>query len=91
MADPIQTGDIDDWDAMIDINVKGLLYVSKAIIPQMIERKSGHIINLVYWPRSLSKRKCILCIKTRCRCIKPRNAYRSESFWIRVGAIHPVW
>jgi NADP-dependent 3-hydroxy acid dehydrogenase YdfG len=31
---------------MIDINVKGLLYVSKAIIPQMIERKSGHIINI---------------------------------------------
>jgi NADP-dependent 3-hydroxy acid dehydrogenase YdfG len=43
--DPIQTGDVDDWDAMIDINVKGLLYVSKAIIPQMIE-KSGHIINI---------------------------------------------
>jgi NADP-dependent 3-hydroxy acid dehydrogenase YdfG len=44
--DPIQNGDLDDWDAMIDINVKGLLYVSKAIIPQMIERKSGHIINI---------------------------------------------
>jgi NADP-dependent 3-hydroxy acid dehydrogenase YdfG len=35
--DPIQNGDLDDWDAMIDINVKGLLYVSKAIIPQMIK------------------------------------------------------
>jgi NADP-dependent 3-hydroxy acid dehydrogenase YdfG len=44
--DPIQTGDLDDWDAMMDINVKGLLYVSKAIIPQMTERKSGHIINI---------------------------------------------
>lgn len=44
--DPIQTGDLDDWDAMIDINVKGLLYMSKAIIPQMTERKSGHIINI---------------------------------------------
>jgi len=44
--DPIQSGDIDDWDAMIDINVKGLLYVSKAIIPQMTKRKSGHIINI---------------------------------------------
>lgn len=44
--DPIQSGNIDDWDAMIDINVKGLLYVSKAIIPQMVERKSGHIINI---------------------------------------------
>ncbi|WP_298341056.1 SDR family NAD(P)-dependent oxidoreductase [uncultured Algibacter sp.] len=44
--DPIQTGSIDDWDAMMDINVKGLLYVSKAVIPQMTERKSGHIINI---------------------------------------------
>ena len=44
--DPIQTGNVDDWDAMIDINVKGLLYVSKAIIPGMTERNSGHIINI---------------------------------------------
>lgn len=44
--DAFQDGDIDDWDAMIDINVKGLLYVSKAIIPEMVERKSGHIINI---------------------------------------------
>lgn len=44
--DPIQTGSLDDWDAMMDINVKGLLYVSKAVIPQMTERNSGHIINI---------------------------------------------
>lgn len=44
--DTIQDGNIDDWDAMLDINVKGLLYVSKAIIPQMVARKSGHIINI---------------------------------------------
>ena len=44
--DPIQDGNLDDWDAMIDINVKGLLYVSKAIVPQMIARKQGHIINI---------------------------------------------
>jgi NADP-dependent 3-hydroxy acid dehydrogenase YdfG len=44
--DPIQNGSIDDWDAMMDINVKGLLYVSKAVIPQMTARKSGHIINI---------------------------------------------
>ena len=43
---PIQNGDIDDWDAMMDINVKGLLYVSKQVMPQMIERKSGQIINI---------------------------------------------
>ena len=44
--DPIQTGNVDDWDAMLDINVKGLLYVSKAIIPGMTERNSGFIINI---------------------------------------------
>ncbi len=44
--DPIQSGSMDDWDAMLDINVKGLLYVSKAVIPGMMERQSGHIINI---------------------------------------------
>ena len=43
---PIQTGSVDDWDAMIDINVKGLLYVSHAVIPGMVKRNGGHIINL---------------------------------------------
>ncbi|MDO6673952.1 SDR family NAD(P)-dependent oxidoreductase [Tenacibaculum sp. 1_MG-2023] len=42
----IQNGNIDDWDAMIDGNVKGLLYVSKAIIPQMVERNNGFIVNI---------------------------------------------
>lgn len=42
----LQDGSIDDWEAMLDINVKGLLYVSKAIIPQMIERNSGFIVNI---------------------------------------------
>jgi 3-hydroxy acid dehydrogenase / malonic semialdehyde reductase len=44
--DPIQTADVRDWDAMIDINVKGLLYVTKEIVPGMTLRKQGHIINL---------------------------------------------
>lgn len=44
--DPIQTGNVDDWDAMIDINVKGLLYVCHEIIPGMADRKHGHVINI---------------------------------------------
>ncbi len=44
--DPVDTASLDDWDAMIDINVKGLLYVSHALIPQMRDRKSGQIINI---------------------------------------------
>lgn len=42
----IHEGNIDDWDAMIDINVKGLLYVTKAIVPNMVERGSGHVVNI---------------------------------------------
>ncbi|MBW7892490.1 MAG: SDR family NAD(P)-dependent oxidoreductase [Chitinophagaceae bacterium] len=37
---------IDDWDTMIDTNVKGLLYVTKAVLPMMIKKQRGHIINL---------------------------------------------
>lgn len=44
--DPIQSGNTDDWDAMIDINVKGLLYVTKALLPKLIKKQSGHIINI---------------------------------------------
>ncbi len=44
--DSLCDGNIADWDAMIDGNVKGLLYVSKMIMPQMRERQSGHIINI---------------------------------------------
>ncbi len=43
---PVDKADLADWEAMIDINVKGLMYVSKAVIPNMVERKSGHIINI---------------------------------------------
>ncbi len=42
----IQEGSIEDWEMMLDINVKGLLYVSKAIIPLMLKQKAGHIINI---------------------------------------------
>ena len=44
--DNFQDAKIDDWDEMIDTNVKGLLYVTRAILPGMIERKEGHIINI---------------------------------------------
>jgi len=43
---PIQSGNIDHWERMIDTNVKGLLYISRAISNLMIENKKGHIINI---------------------------------------------
>jgi 3-hydroxy acid dehydrogenase/malonic semialdehyde reductase len=42
----IQSGDTADWDAMMDINVKGLLYVSREIMPGMVTRQRGHIVNI---------------------------------------------
>ena len=44
--DTIQEGSLDDWDNMIDSNVKGLLYVSRVLIPKMIVKQNGHIINI---------------------------------------------
>lgn len=43
---PIHEGDISNWDTMIDTNIKGLLYMTRAITPHMVKRKSGHIINV---------------------------------------------
>lgn len=42
----VQEGDIDDWEKMIDTNIKGLLYISRAVLPMMIEQGKGHIINI---------------------------------------------
>lgn len=44
--DPIQKGSYDDWDTMIDTNIKGLLYVSKIVANWMIDRLQGHIVNI---------------------------------------------
>ncbi|MEQ1877725.1 MAG: SDR family NAD(P)-dependent oxidoreductase [Bdellovibrionia bacterium] len=44
--DAFQDGKFDDWDEMIDTNVKGLLYVTRAVLPGMIARDRGHIVNL---------------------------------------------
>ena len=42
----LQEGVTDDWERMIDTNIKGLLYITRKIVPRMIEQSSGHIINL---------------------------------------------
>lgn len=44
--DSFENANLDDWDTMIDTNVKGLMYVTKAIMPFMTDRKTGHIINI---------------------------------------------
>ena len=44
--DPVHKANLDDWDAMIDGNVKGLMYVTKAVLPQMVDRQAGQIVNV---------------------------------------------
>ncbi|TPG33355.1 SDR family NAD(P)-dependent oxidoreductase [Flavobacterium pectinovorum] len=89
--DPIQTGNVDDWDAMIDINVKGLLYVSKAIIPQMVERKSGHIINIgSIAAKEVYPNGNVYCAsKHAVDAISNGMRMDLNPYGIRVGAIHP--
>ncbi len=44
--EPLHEGDSSDWDEMIDTNVKGLLYITRAVVPGMVERGRGHVINI---------------------------------------------
>jgi 3-hydroxy acid dehydrogenase/malonic semialdehyde reductase len=87
----IQDGNIDDWDAMIDINVKGLLYVSKAIIPKMIKSKTGFIVNI----GSVAGKEVYLNGNVYCASKHAVNAINKamridlNNYNIRVSAIHP--
>ena len=44
--EPEYEGDPDDWDTMIDTNIKGLLYMTRAVVPGMVARERGHIVNI---------------------------------------------
>ena len=87
----IQDGDLDDWDAMLDINVKGLLYVSKAIFPQMIERNDGFIVNI----GSIAGKEVYPNGNVYCASKHAVNALNKamridlNAYNIRVSAIHP--
>ncbi|GGA67022.1 short-chain dehydrogenase [Flavobacterium palustre] len=89
--DPIQEGNIDDWEAMIDINIKGLLYVSKAIIPKMIAQKSGHIINIGSTAaKQVYPNGNVYCAtKHAVDAINKSMKMDLNPYGIRVGAIHP--
>mgnify|MGYP000513007650 FL=1 len=89
--DPVQTANLDDWDAMIDGNVKGVMYVTKAILPQMIERKTGQIINL----GSIAGLEVYPNGNVYCASKFAVDAFTQglridlNPYGIRVGAIHP--
>lgn len=89
--DPIQEGSIDDWDAMMDINVKGLLYVSKAVIPKMIERNNGFIINIGSTAgKEVYPGGNVYCAsKFAVNAINKGMRIDLNQYNIRVSAIHP--
>ena len=89
--DTFQDGSTEDWDAMIDINIKGLLYVSKAVIPQMLERKSGHIINIgsTAAKEVYPKGNVYCATKHAVDAINHGMRMDLNGTGIRVGAIHP--
>jgi len=89
--DPIQTGNVDDWDAMMDINVKGLLYVSREVLPVMTERKSGHIINIgsIAGKETYANGNVYCASKAAVDVITKGMRIDLNSFGIKVTAIHP--
>ena len=89
--DPINEGSIEDWDAMLDINVKGLLYVSKAIIPKMIEKKAGHIINIgsTAGKEVYPKGNVYCASKHAVDAINQGMRIDLNPYGIRVGAVNP--
>lgn len=60
---PAQAGNMDDWDEMIATNINGLLYCTRCVLPGMIERGSGHIVNI-----GSVRRQPRLQVRQRVRC-----------------------
>ena len=89
--DNIDEGSIDDWDAMLDINVKGLLYVSKAIIPLMVGKKAGHIINIgsTAGKEVYPKGNVYCASKHAVDAINQGMRIDLNAHGIRVGAVNP--
>lgn len=89
--DPIDKGSLEDWDAMLDINVKGLLYVSRAILPQMVQHKSGQIINIGSTAgKEVYPRGNVYCAsKHAVDAINQGMRIDLNAYGIRVGAVNP--
>ncbi len=87
----IQDGNIDDWDAMLDINVKGLLYVTKAIIPQMIAQNEGFIVNIGSTAgKEVYKNGNVYCAsKFAVNALNKSMRLDLNEYNIRVSAINP--
>ena len=87
----LQEGSIDDWDAMLDINVKGLLYVSKAIVPKMISRNDGFIVNIGSTAgKEVYRNGNVYCAsKFAVNALNKSMRLDLNEYNIRVAGIHP--
>lgn len=87
----IQEGDLDDWENMIDINVKGLLYITKEVLPGMIERNNGHIINIgsIAGKEVYPMGNVYCASKFAVDAINKSLRIDLNEYQIRVGAINP--
>ncbi len=89
--DPIEKGNPDDWDAMLDINVKGLLYVTKAVLPQMVARKAGHVVHIgsTAGKEVYPKGNVYCASKHAVDAINQGMRLDLNQYGIRVGAVNP--
>ena len=89
--DPVQTASLEDWDAMIDGNVKGLMYVTKAVLPHMVAAKKGQIINLgSIAGKEVYPNGSVYCSSKAAVDFFTRGLRIDlNPLGIRVGAIHP--
>jgi len=89
--DSIEEGNLDDWDAMIDINVKGLLYVTNAVLPNMVSKKAGHIINIgsTAGKEVYPKGNVYCASKHAVDAISQGMRIDLNQYGIRVGAVNP--
>lgn len=87
----IDEGDIDDWDVMIDTNVKGLLYVTRNVIPLMKNNESGHIINIgsIAGKEVYANGNVYCATKHAVDALNKAMRLELAKFPIKVTAIHP--
>jgi NADP-dependent 3-hydroxy acid dehydrogenase YdfG len=87
----IDEGDIDDWDAMIDTNIKGLLYVTRNVLPLMKNNDSGHIINIgsIAGKEVYANGNVYCATKHAVDALNKAMRLELSKFPIKVTAIHP--
>lgn len=88
---PIQEGEVEDWDAMINSNVKGLLYVSRLVMPGMVTRQRGTIVNVgsIAGKEVYANGNVYCATKHAVDALTKSMRLDLNPFGIRVGAVHP--